>query len=299
LNVPARTLATSKDIALDGELSSSFPEAYPGGSVDLTLNINGSTPDKVEFIDGETLLGVDSVAPYTITASGLPVGKRSFYARMYEGENFTISNIVQVIVGEQLPYLGDPIAIPGSFYPAHYDIFEGGLGQGIAYNDVSPGNAGDFRSDEYVDATEVPGEGATVGWISAGEWLEYTVDIQQPGNYELKFRYASGNNSGGGPLNIELDGKVVKSGITVTYTGDWDVWSTKTVTGIPLKGGRNVLRLHFDHGEFNLGKLTFDYEGPLTYDQPVADAGANTLVMLLTIPLPSMGPTVVIRAETH
>ena len=44
------------------------------------------------------------------------------------------------------------MAIPGSFEAANYDIFEGGIGQGIAYNDISPGNNGDFRPDEYVDA---------------------------------------------------------------------------------------------------------------------------------------------------
>ena len=35
LPVPAKSMATSKDIALSGIISSSFPEAYPGGSVDL------------------------------------------------------------------------------------------------------------------------------------------------------------------------------------------------------------------------------------------------------------------------
>ncbi|MEZ4850579.1 MAG: glycosyl hydrolase [Bacteroidia bacterium] len=280
LNVPARTLATSKDISLEGELSSSFPEAYPGGSVDLLLTINGSAPDKVEFIDGETLIGVDSVAPYTIPATNLTVGKHSFYARMYEGENFTISNIVKVLVGEQLPYLGDPIIIPGSFYAGHYDIFEGGIGQGIAYNDISPNNEGGFRPEEYVDAAIVANEGETVGWISAGEWLEYTVDVQQPGNYSLSFRYACGNNNGGGPFSLALNEEVVKSGISVNYTGNWNVWNTKTVSNIPLKSGKNVLRITFDNGELNLGKLTFSYQGPLSYDQPVADAGGNILVVL-------------------
>ena len=34
-------------------------------------------------------------------------------------------------------------------------------------------NEGGFRPNEYVDAVSDTNEGATVGWISSGEWLEY------------------------------------------------------------------------------------------------------------------------------
>ncbi|MDP5169978.1 MAG: glycosyl hydrolase, partial [Bacteroidia bacterium] len=280
LAVPANTLATSKDISLSGVLKSSFAQAYPGGSVDLTMTLSGGTADKVEFVDGEALLGEITQPPYEITASGLTVGKHSFYARIYQGNNFSISNLVPVIVGEQIPYFGDPITIPGVFQPAHFDVFEGGPGQGICYSDVNKENLGDFRLDEYVDATVDFNEGEVVGWIAAGEWLEYTVDVQQAGNYNLSFRYACGNSSGGGPMSIESDGLVVKSGITVTNTNGWDKWATKMVTAIPLKSGRQVLRLSFTQGELNLGKLTFTYASALSYDQPIAEAGENILVLL-------------------
>ena len=191
-----------------------------------------------------------------------------------------ISNLVSVIVGEQLPYLGDPFTIPGSFHAGQFDIFEGGMGQGISYSDVSPGNNGNFRPNENVDASLDASEGETVGWISSGEWLEYTIDVQQQGYYSLAFRYASGNNNGGGPFQLELNGEVIKSGITVGYTGDWGTWATKNVTDIPLKVGKQVLRIFFSEGEFNLGKLTFTYGSPLLYDQPIADAGDNILVVL-------------------
>ena len=54
----------------------------------------------------------------------------------------------------------------------------------------------------------------------------------------------------------------------------------KLMSNIPLKTGVQVLRIFFDHGEFNLGKLTFTYDAPLNYSQPVADAGADQLVVL-------------------
>ncbi len=282
LTVPAHSMATSKDIALKGVIASSFPAAYAGGSVDLTVAITGGTPTNLEIFDGQNLIGQIAQAPYVLKATSLTVGKHSFYAKIYDGTDFAISNFTEVIVGEQLPYFGEPNAIPGSIEAAHYDVFEGGKGQGIAYQDISPGNAGDFRAGEDVDATVVVGEGATVGWINAGEWLEYTVEVQQAGLYTFALRYASGNNAGGGPFFLQLNGDSISPAIPLTYTGNWTTWQTKTVNNIPLKSGRQVLRVHFANGEFNMGKMTFTYAAPLPYDQPIADAGANVLVVLPT-----------------
>jgi endo-1,3(4)-beta-glucanase len=280
LQVPPRTLATSKDIALAGVLSSSFLEAYPGGSVDLTATVSGGTATKVEFYDDGNLVGQTTTSPFVVTASNLSVGKHNLYARVYNGSSFNITNIVTVIVGEQRPYLGALIVIPGVFEAGHYDVFDGGVGNGIAYQDASMVNEGNFRTGEYVDAETNTSEGATVGWIVGGEWLEYTVDVQQAGNYNLTFRYACGNSAGGGPMDIESDGQIIKTGIAVSSTGGWNSWANKTVNSIPLKSGEQVLRLYFQNGELNIGRFTFTYASPLTYSQPMADAGANQIVVL-------------------
>jgi len=280
LPVPPRQLVTSKDIDLSGALTSSFPAAYPGGSVELVATVDGGTPTKVAFYDGETLLGEVTQAPSTLTAANLTVGRHGFYARLYDGTDFSLTNFVEVLVGEQRSYFGTPKALPGSFQVAEYDFFEGGKGQEIAYRDLSLGNNGDFRPEEDVDAETDVNEGTTVGWIAGGEWLEYTVDVQQPGLYRMEMRYASGNQAGGGPFWWEQDGQPLHSPAPVTYTGDWDAWSTRTINDIPLKGGEQVLRLHFGAGELNVGQVTFTQTAQLPYDQPVADAGENVLVLL-------------------
>lgn len=280
LTVPPASMRTSLDISLRGTLSSSFPAAYPGGKVSLDLMIEGGVPTQVEFFDGDSLLGLISQAPFVFDATDLTVGSHLFYAKIYDGANFNLSNLVNVIVGDQLPYLGYPIAIPGDIEAGQYDIFEGGIGQGISYNDASSSNNGNFRENEYVDADIVNGEGATVGFINAGEWLEYTIDVPQAGFYDLSFRYASGNNAGGGPFRLLSDGDTISSPINIGYTGDWDDWATQTINFIPLKSGQQILRIAFEQGEFNLGRLTFAYDAPLNYDQPIADAGDNILVQL-------------------
>ena len=282
LAVPARKMVTSIDINTNGTLTSSFDRAAINGSVDLQLTVTEGTPTKVEFIDGNLSLGIVNTAPFSFNATNLTLGVHSFYARIFENEKFNTSNNVNVRVGEQKPYSGTAVEIPGTIEAGKYDIFEGGKGQNISYLDLSPGNAGDFRMDESVDATLHATEGATIGWINAGEWTEYTLNITQAGMYSFAFRYASGNAAGGGPFWLELDGQKISENITVpsTSTTVWTVWATKTVNDIPLIAGKHVLRVAFAAGEFNLGKMTFTRSGELTTSFPTANAGENIKVLL-------------------
>ena len=284
LLVPAREMVTSKDINVEGVLTSSFNQAAVNGIVQLDLLISQGSPSKVEFMDGNTSLGVVNTAPFTFNATNLSLGMHSFYARIYEGTSFNSSNSVEVQVGEQLPYENTVWNIPGVIEAGKFDVFEGGKGQNIAYLDLSNSNNGDYRMDESVDAENQGGsEGVSVGWIDIGEWLEYTVNVVQSGTYSMGFRYASANTSGGGPFHIELDGKTVSNTISVPSTsnsGNWYVWQTKTVNNIELTPGEHVLRLVFSGGEFNLGKMTFTRTGSMNNSYPVADAGSNATVQL-------------------
>lgn len=282
LQVPARRMVTSKDSNARGTLTSSFSQAAVGGSVQLSLAVTEGTATKVEFMNGNTSLGIVNAAPYVLQATNLGLGVHSLYAKVYENEKFNTSNSVLVTVGEQKPYEGTISAIPGTIEAGKYDIFEGGKGQNIAYLDLSPGNAGDFRKDEAVDAAFFAAEGATVGWIEAGEWVEYTVNVAQSGLYSFAFRYSSGNPNGGGPFRLELDGQPVSGNITVPSTSPtlWTVWATKTVADIPLTEGKHVLRVAFSSGEFNIGRMTFTRTGDLLYSYPVANAGPSVKVLL-------------------
>jgi endo-1,3(4)-beta-glucanase len=282
LIVPAGKMATSRDGSFTGTITSSFPQAFVGGSVKLTVEITSGSPTKVELMDGTTSLGTLTNAPYTFTASNLQLGIHNFYAKVFDGEKYTVTNTAQVLVGNQVPYSGTAAAIPGIIEAGKYDIFEGGKGQNISYLDVTSANLGKFRTDESVDATLDAAEGAIVSNISAGEWLEYTVNVAQTGLYSLAFRYASGNSAGGGPFSLELDGQSISSSIVVpsTSTTVWTIWATKTVNDIPLTAGKHILKIAFSAGEFNLGKMTFTRTGDLAFSYPTANAGADLKVVL-------------------
>ena len=282
LQVPARKLVTSRDCQYTGVITSSFSTAYMGGSVVLNVGQLNGTPDKIEFMDGTISLGTLTSEPYSLKAANLQLGVHGFYARIFDGEKFSVTNITEVQVGEQVPYNGTAWAIPGTLESGMYDKFEGGRGQNIAYLDNTTANLGDFRMDESVDASANAIEGAVVNNISSGEWLEYTVNVTQPGLYSMTYRYASGNTSGGGPFHLELDGQAISADILVPSTSStvWTVWSSKTVTALPFTSGKHVLRVAFSAGEFNFGKMTFARTGDLAFSFPTANAGSNVKVIL-------------------
>ncbi len=258
LNVPANSMATNKDLNVGGTIFSDRDNVDENENVQLSLAPEGSGITKVEFYENDVLLGEDNSAPFQFNSTNLSFGVHNFYAKIYVNTEFNFSNVITVQVGDQIPYLGNTHNIPGTIQAGHYDSFEGGNGQNISYFDSSQDNQGDFRSGEYVDAITIANEGDTVGWITAGEWLEYTIDVQTTGCYDLNFRYASGNSNGGGPFYFEVNGERVSSDITVSSSGDWNNWNTQ-LANLNLTQGVQVLRLAVTNGEFNIGEMTFSY----------------------------------------
>ena len=279
LEASANKLTTSRDLDISGSLRSDFDQAYVDGSVRLTYDTTSTNIDRVEFYDGTTLISSDTSAPFEAQATNLGLGIHGMYAKVYVGAEFGLSNNISIQVGEQIPYASVHV-IPGTIEAGHFDSYEAGVGQNIAYYDSSQNNEGDTRTDEYVDTVLDSNEGAIIGWTTAGEWLEYTVNVQNPGMYSIELRYASGNPNGGGPMQFKLDGESVSDPISFPTTNDWGTWTTKTITEIPLTGGEQILRVAINQGEFNLGRMTFTRTGDLGFDPPVADAGSNVSATL-------------------
>jgi beta-glucosidase len=83
------------------------------------------------------------------------------------------------------PYGGTPAAVPGTVYAANYDTG----GQGVAYNVTSVnGSANSYRSDgvdleDTADTQDTSAAGGAydMGWTTAGQWFNYTVDVATAG----------------------------------------------------------------------------------------------------------------------
>lgn len=151
----------------------------------------------------------------------------------------------------QGPYNGNINTIPGTIQAEHYDVG----GADVAYSDNTSGNSGNQLRTDDVDV-EVSGEGGhNIGWVAAGEWLEYTVDVANSGTYDIDFRTASLSN--GGTIHVEIDGEDVTGAVTLPVTGAWQTYQTTTKTGVSLSEGEHVMRLSLDASGFNLNWVKF------------------------------------------
>ncbi|MEA2699616.1 MAG: hypothetical protein QOI66_3887, partial [Myxococcales bacterium] len=149
------------------------------------------------------------------------------------------------------PFSGTPINLPGTIEAENFD----NGGEGVAYHDADTGNTGGAYRMTDVDLQTASEGNVNVGWIVAGEWLKYTVNVATAGTYDLSCRVAS--QPGGGSLRVEVDGVDATGTIAVGATGGWANWATVTKTGVNLPAGRHVLRVFFPAAGMNLNSLTF------------------------------------------
>jgi len=151
------------------------------------------------------------------------------------------------------PYGGSAHPVPGRIEAENYDTG----GQNWSYYDTSSGNTGGAYRSGDVDIETCSEGGYNVGWIEAGEWLTYTMNVESAGTYQVDLRVASGG--GGGTVNVESD-QTVLSTVDVPGTGGWQTWTTVSTT-VELDSGQHVLGISTDTGGFNLNWIEFSSAG--------------------------------------
>lgn len=226
-----------------------------------TTSISGGTISKVEFYNGTTKLGEDAASPYTYSWTNVAAGTYTVTAVATDDKgNKTTSAPISVKVNiPQGPYNGITHTIPGTIQFEEYDLG----GNGVAYNDASAGSAVtpvvNFRTDEDVDIETCTdaGAGYNIGYATIGEWLEYTVNVQTGGNYDMDLRVAC--NGDGRTISLAMDGTPFASNVTIPNTTGWQTWTTTSVKNIPLTVGQKVMRVTVgatDYVNLNYVKFT-------------------------------------------
>ncbi|WP_440905695.1 cellulase family glycosylhydrolase [Catenovulum sp. SX2] len=102
-----------------------------------------------------------------------------------------------------------------------------------------------------TEATQDNGGGQNVGWIDAGDWMTYNVNLpaSSSGQYEVSYRIAS--DSAGGSLSLEQPGGAVQYGsISFGATGGWQNWQTVSHT-VSIPAGTTQLAIAATTGGWN------------------------------------------------
>ncbi|MBQ9226779.1 MAG: carbohydrate-binding protein [Fibrobacter sp.] len=145
----------------------------------------------------------------------------------------------------QKPFGGKAWAIPGKIEMENFDEPGTGRGAGVdSYSDNDSENHGDsdLREGTGVDLYK-KATGVIVGYNQAGEWLEYTVNVKEAGDYTMFAAVASANNTSG--FQLSIDGENITDAIAVPQASsgeeNYDDYN-KVSANVKLPAGEHILR---------------------------------------------------------
>ena len=125
----------------------------------------------------------------------------------------------------------------------------------VATGKYTAGNRGRVYRNDGVDIAldSTAKDKYYVNYIEDGEWLQYSLQVPKTGNYQLKLNTASIH--GNGKLSVYVNGKLVAAKVPVPNTGSWFDFKTFDVKKIPLKAGKQVVKIVSDSGGYNFSHL--------------------------------------------
>ncbi|WP_390590934.1 di-heme oxidoredictase family protein [Simiduia litorea] len=154
--------------------------------------------------------------------------------------------------------------------------------------DTTAGNTGTaYRTDDVdIEATTDADGGFNVGWTDAGEWLEYSVFLNE-GTYDVSARVASDIN--GGNYSVRVDG-VDLGANNVDSTGGWQSFVSQAAGQVYLTSGLHTVRVTFNAPGINLNWLHFTSVTVLDSDADgVPDANDQCPGSAANVPVDSFG----------
>ncbi|MBE6328032.1 MAG: carbohydrate-binding protein [Bacteroidales bacterium] len=242
-----------------------------GQSVTISAEMEGAS--QITYSVGGTQIGTGSKVEWTPNESG--EFKVEVSTTTSEGK-FTSSVTIKVV--EVGPYGGKAAVIPGKIEAENYD--NGFAGK--AFNDLSDGNTCDdfnnfYRSDD-VDIKELKDGAVAIGHCQKGEWMNYTVNVVEDGDYDVILRAGTGN-SDGGKLTLSV-GNTSKE-ISIDKTGSWGTFDEIKIGTMKLSKGEQVLKLAIDKDWIDIDWISFDKKSG------VSDYANNNVITIIPNPASS------------
>ncbi|RYY76530.1 MAG: carbohydrate-binding protein [Gammaproteobacteria bacterium] len=109
------------------------------------------------------------------------------------------------------------------------------------YSDSSTTNEGGaYRTDTAVDIKSITG-GNAVGWMTNGEWLEYTIYVETEGDYDVTIR--SGAVGDGRTLKISQCSTTLIESFAVPNVSTWGEFKTWSAGKVHLAPGYQKIRV--------------------------------------------------------
>lgn len=115
------------------------------------------------------------------------------------------------------------------------------------FDDTSENQGGAYRLDSEMDI-KAAGEGYAVGWMVAGEWLEYTIYVPEEGDFPITVRSGSVGTRRTLALS-QCDEPLIKS-FKVPSVNEWGQFKTWSVGTVHLSPGWQKIRVSVRDSDF-------------------------------------------------
>lgn len=173
------------------------------------------------------------------------------------------------------PFLSSgAISIPGTIEAEYFDNGS----EGIAYHDKDRQNRGEgYRLETGVDvyALKDKENEYAVGYAQKDEWLDYSVNIEKEGFYNITAILSSGGEQSGIQLLLD-DENITDTLKTAPNIEDWESYlETETSTLTKLPQGEHTLRMNIVGDWINIDKLVFTESDPTALQ--LLDADKNEM----------------------
>jgi len=206
--------------------------------------------DAGNFVFFAKIAPTDSIFMDTTTSLG-----KTYYYRLKANlrDSIEIQSYPIRIVNSRIvrgPFSGTATAIPGILEAENFDL---GI-EGQSYHDTEPINLGDkYRLGVGVDIYQT-GSRYYIGNVVPGEWLEYTINVQQEKDYKITL--AMGAITAGGELTLQFNNGTTLP-FTAVATGKFTSFINVTNT-FHLLAGQQIMRLNITKTpDFSINGLTF------------------------------------------
>lgn len=134
----------------------------------------------------------------------------------------------------------------------------------VVISQASSGWSTQIEAENYSHFSGVQTEacsegGLNVGWIDAGDWMVWDVNLPSSGSYNVEYRVSSPNSTG----TIQLEnagGSPVYGTLGVPNTGGWQNWTTISHS-VNLSAGQQQIAIYVPAGGWNINWLKLSTSG--------------------------------------
>jgi hypothetical protein len=180
-------------------------------------------------------------------------------------------------------FKGSAFEIPGKIEAEDFDISGVGETNGVSnvsYNESDIENHGDVK-DYRKDTTGVDlykkATGIIVGYNSEGDWLEYSVNVKEAGDYTMFAAVAAAGSTSS--FQLSLDGKALTDVISVPAAKqgeeNYDDYN-KVSVNVSLTAGKHILRMTVTGSWFDVDYFTFVKGKDATDPEPIVSEEPGT-----------------------